>query len=563
MSTTPQDSTGAEVQQQILNYTIAIDQKVLAKYPEKATQLLEAEAQKAANDLLAKGAISAIKGPIRATGFVVENGMMIYSYAIAYEARDPEGAAKSLVSGFAGGIAGNLVGGAVAGICTAAAGPVAGYTAYVLVGGVVDSSVSYGAELLWDNCIKYTPAGKAIIKGVEQSFQIIDWTKNKVQDIFKVSPLGYNSDSIMIQTGYSTSFYDLGSALASNGNNYATELAIKASIGTDYIIQPGDTLSEIALETGFTVQELAEYNGIVDPNLIYAGDSLWIPTKVYDNNWALSNEYGLYQNYQAGYLSEDVYSQLTTSVSDLYLSDSSDGLYMPIYSLDNLTLDPIGAFYDSQSSVYDQALSIADRTGVLVDSSGHRVSVATLQGLDANRDGLLSIAEASGLKLVTDLNENGHLDAGELNAVTSAILSVNWNRLTLGNALMAGYEVGTALPTVIMLTQPLQSDKTQVVPNSNYRTLRDTDNLYILPYLQWINWSANQIKINKGTQNTLIGTDGNDNFDSSYYKNYASWFPTPLTNFLGGGGDDPNTSESRNIHVTYFNNTLYLNKRAA
>ena len=562
MSTTPQDSTGAEVQQQILNYTIAIDQKVLAKYPEKAKQLLEAEAQKAANDLLAKGAISAIKGPIRATGFVVENGMMIYSYAIAYEARDPEGAAKSLVSGFAGGIAGNLVGGAVAGICTAAAGPVAGYTAYVLLGGVVDSSVSYGAELLWNNCIKYTPAGKAIIKGVEQSFQIIDWTKNKVQDIFKVSPLGYNSDSIMIQTGYSTSFYDLGSALASNDNNYATGLVLKASIGTTYPIQPGDTLSSIATATGFSVQELAEYNGIVDPNLIYAGDSLWIPTKIYDNNWALSNEYGLYQNYQAGYLSEDVYSQFSTSISDLYLSGSSDGTYMPSYSLDNLTLDPIGAFYDSQSLAYDKALSIADRTGVLVDGQGRKVTVATLQGLDSNRDGVLSVTEASGLKLLTDLNENGHLDAGELNAVTSAISSVNWSRLTRGNAVMAGYETGTALPSVITLTQPTPVNLTQAVPNSNYRTLRDTDNRYIIGYMQWINWSASQVKINNGTRNTLIGTDGNDNFDASYYKNYASWFPTPLTNFLGGGGD-PNTSESRNIDVTYFNNTLYLNKRAA
>lgn len=44
-----------------------------------------------------------------------------------------------------------------------------------------------------------------------------------------------------------------------------------------YTIVYGDTLSEIALRYGTTVAELARINGIANPNLIYAGETLQIP----------------------------------------------------------------------------------------------------------------------------------------------------------------------------------------------------------------------------------------------------------------------------------------------
>ena len=44
-----------------------------------------------------------------------------------------------------------------------------------------------------------------------------------------------------------------------------------------YVIQPGDTLSEIAQHYGTTVQTLAELNGISNPNLIYSGTTLRVP----------------------------------------------------------------------------------------------------------------------------------------------------------------------------------------------------------------------------------------------------------------------------------------------
>lgn len=44
-----------------------------------------------------------------------------------------------------------------------------------------------------------------------------------------------------------------------------------------YRIQPGNTLSQIALEYNTTVQAIAEQNDISNPNLIFAGQIIRIP----------------------------------------------------------------------------------------------------------------------------------------------------------------------------------------------------------------------------------------------------------------------------------------------
>ena len=304
-----------------------------------------------------------------------------------------------------------------------------------------------------------------------------------------------------------------------------------------------------------------------DPELGYLAPEIIVSGKADFSNKVANTEYDLSQAFLSDSIPSDSYWDFTTSVSRWWLFDTYVNT-IP-YSLSSFTLDPIGAFYDSQSAAYDNASSIAYKTGVLVDGLGQRVSLATVQGLDANHDGVLGVAEASGLKLLTDLNENGHLDAGELNAVTSAIRSVNWSDVIRGNAAMAGYEVaapaGTTMqqPTVITLAQPVQINKTLAVPASNYRTLRDTDNRYWINSRQWIDWTASKIKINNSTRNTLIGTDGNDSFGAGYYSPYASWFPTPLTNFLGGGGDDLNISIRDEINFNFRYKTIYPKNIAA
>ena len=45
-----------------------------------------------------------------------------------------------------------------------------------------------------------------------------------------------------------------------------------------YIVQPGDTLSELAQRYGTSVEAIAQANGIANPNLIFAGQRLSIPT---------------------------------------------------------------------------------------------------------------------------------------------------------------------------------------------------------------------------------------------------------------------------------------------
>ena len=50
------------------------------------------------------------------------------------------------------------------------------------------------------------------------------------------------------------------------------------SSGFYYTVQWGDSLSRIAIRYGTTVQAIAQANSIVNPNLIYAGQVLWIPT---------------------------------------------------------------------------------------------------------------------------------------------------------------------------------------------------------------------------------------------------------------------------------------------
>jgi LysM repeat protein len=49
--------------------------------------------------------------------------------------------------------------------------------------------------------------------------------------------------------------------------------------GTPYEVAKGDTLNEIAKANGLTVKEIADFNNISNPDLIYADTEIKIPTK--------------------------------------------------------------------------------------------------------------------------------------------------------------------------------------------------------------------------------------------------------------------------------------------
>ena len=61
----------------------------------------------------------------------------------------------------------------------------------------------------------------------------------------------------------------------SRGESYSSVTRTETGVGGAYVVQRGDTLSELALQLGTTVEDLAVTNGIADPDLIYSGQTLY------------------------------------------------------------------------------------------------------------------------------------------------------------------------------------------------------------------------------------------------------------------------------------------------
>jgi rare lipoprotein A len=60
------------------------------------------------------------------------------------------------------------------------------------------------------------------------------------------------------------------------GESYSSVTQTETSVGGGaYVVQRGDTLSELAFQWGTTVEALAAANGIADPDLIYIGQTLY------------------------------------------------------------------------------------------------------------------------------------------------------------------------------------------------------------------------------------------------------------------------------------------------
>ena len=62
----------------------------------------------------------------------------------------------------------------------------------------------------------------------------------------------------------------------SGGESYSMVTQAETGVGGEaYVVQRGDTLSELALQWGTTVEDLAAANGIADPDLIYIGQTVY------------------------------------------------------------------------------------------------------------------------------------------------------------------------------------------------------------------------------------------------------------------------------------------------
>lgn len=104
--------------------------------------------------------------------------------------------------------------------------------------------------------------------------------------------------------------------------------------GGGYTIQKGDTLSAIAARNGTTVAALARANGISNPNVIYAGQSLNIPktnqptisqptTKTAGAPAPANNSGGSAGSSQPIYVDKTTGKQLTKQVIDSYNADTN------------------------------------------------------------------------------------------------------------------------------------------------------------------------------------------------------------------------------------------------
>ena len=246
----------------------------------------------------------------------------------------------------------------------------------------------------------------------------------------------------------------------------------------------------------------------------------------------LDAEEAMFQEMQEGWITYEEFEAFENYVLNHTIGDDNYS-YDDDSQTDRLDYNPIGAFYDSQSAQYDNAQSIAQYTGVLINSNNQALSVAQLQALDTNNDGQLTGSETNILRLWQDINEDGHLDTGELanlNTLNHPIQQSEYDFYTNGNAHIAN-------------RQPIQTSQINELdtPNSNYRTLRDEDNIYYYHDLSngdlnYIQWEPSMIKIHINKSH-IIGTDGDDTFDVGHYSN--DFFNLSLiTHFLAGDGDD-------------------------
>ena len=98
---------------------------------------------------------------------------------------------------------------------------------------------------------------------------------------------------------------------SNNGNNSSSsnDKRTKNSDGT-YTVKSGDTLSSIAAEFGVTVDELVKWNNISNPNMIYVGQILYLEP----HN---SNNYGSIYVVKAGDTLSGIAAKFGTTVSEL------------------------------------------------------------------------------------------------------------------------------------------------------------------------------------------------------------------------------------------------------
>jgi|GEM_PF-4369235 len=149
---------------------------------------------------------------------------------------------------------------------------------------------------------------------------------------------------------------------------------------------------------------------------------------MHDYNDVQNIEYELNELHRLGLLNNDYWNFFTQQTSQQLINNLPgewhNGWPPPQQRADNIpgewhngwNIDPIGAFYDSQSRDFDQAPSIARHTPVVVDADTLQgLSAEQLASYDQDGDGRISLEESAGLRFWADLNEDGYSSRDAIN----------------------------------------------------------------------------------------------------------------------------------------------------
>jgi rare lipoprotein A len=96
-------------------------------------------------------------------------------------------------------------------------------------------------------------------------------------DYTVVGDSAYGDNYGSYSAGYSTTTdSSAGTGYSTNSQTVSYSSGAQASPGGGtYVVQPGDTLSELALQLGTTVEYLAAANSIENPDLLYSGQTIY------------------------------------------------------------------------------------------------------------------------------------------------------------------------------------------------------------------------------------------------------------------------------------------------
>ena|SRR5215212_9479372 len=95
-------------------------------------------------------------------------------------------------------------------------------------------------------------------------------------DYTVVGDSAYDNNYGSYSAGYSaTTDYSAGTGYSTQSQTVSYSSGAQAVPGGTYVVQPGDTLSQLALQLGTTVEYLAAANGIENPDLIYSGQTIY------------------------------------------------------------------------------------------------------------------------------------------------------------------------------------------------------------------------------------------------------------------------------------------------